>query len=146
MCGATVHFYALGELPPDAIAIRRTVFQTEQGVSAALEFDGEDSNCVHGLALIVDRPVATTRLRWLTPQTAKIERVAVLAEFRRRGIARQLMNSAIAYLETQGCAEIQVHAQAYVAGLYTSLGFLQQSDLFEEAGIAHVKMSKVLIS
>jgi predicted GNAT family N-acyltransferase len=41
-------------------------------------------------------------------------------------------------------AEIVINAQEYVKGLYEKLGFEVVGDRFDEAGIAHVKMKKIL--
>ncbi|HBL14022.1 MAG TPA: GNAT family N-acetyltransferase, partial [Cyanobacteria bacterium UBA11162] len=61
-------------------AVRVQVFQIEQGVDPALEFDGNDETATHILAYLDNQPVGTTRIRYLNNQTAKIERLAVLAE------------------------------------------------------------------
>lgn len=45
--------------------IRIDVFQKEQGVDSALEFDGNDNNCIHLLAYLDTQPVGTARIRYL---------------------------------------------------------------------------------
>ena len=122
------------------VAIRTRVFQDEQGVAPELEFDGQDAAAQHLLAYLGGRPVGTARLRGLDPTTVKFERLAVLPESRGRGIGSQLMNAAIARARTCGYQQAVVHAQAYVSGLYSKLGFVVVGDRFEEAGIPHIKM------
>ena len=128
----------------DAIAdiqsIRRQVFQEEQGVAAALEFDGLDAQATHLLAIHQGVAVGTTRIRRLTEDTAKIERVAVLAAHRGEGIGRQLMHYALDHLKRQGIPQIKVNAQLQVQPFYESLGFKVEGEVFEEAGIPHVTM------
>jgi len=75
--------------------IRRTVFQEEQGVDAALEFDGRDDRADHLLAYLGEEAVGTARIRKLDSRTVKIERLAVLPVARRQGIGRKLMEMAL---------------------------------------------------
>ncbi|HAZ62117.1 MAG TPA: drug:proton antiporter, partial [Armatimonadetes bacterium] len=70
--------------------LRRAVFVLEQGVSEAEEWDGLDGECRHWLAWAEDRAVGTARLR-VTGDVACVQRVAVAADWRRRGVGRALM-------------------------------------------------------
>ena len=124
--------------------IRTAVFQQEQGVSAELEFDGLDASATHFLAYIEGKAVATARIREIDRNTAKIERLAVLPEYRHKGIGKQLMQSALSTISQQNKSIAIVHAQAYIASLYQQLGFDLVGDKFTEAGIVHVKMIKHL--
>ncbi|ERN43203.1 putative acyltransferase [Rubidibacter lacunae KORDI 51-2] len=127
-------------------AIRRVVFQDEQGVAPELEFDGRDDAATHLLAYWHGQPVGTARVSWPDPQSAKIERLAVLAAARGRGIGTQLMQQALQLAAERGARVAVVHAQAYVKVLYDILGFVQVGDRFDEAGLPHVKMTKMLTS
>lgn len=124
--------------------IRYQVFQVEQGVSPALEFDGRDELAQHLLAYLNDRPVGTARLRSLTAQTAKIERLAVLQEARGAGIGRKIVETALACLRSAGMTEVEIHAQAHLQPFYQQLGFQPEGEIFAEAGIPHVKMRRLL--
>lgn len=126
-------------------AIRRQVFQQEQGVAAELEFDGLDETTEHLVAYLDGIAVGTLRIRQLQPETAKIERLAVLKTARGQGIGRQLMAKAIDQVARDPeKREIVINAQEYVRGLYQKLGFEVIGDRFEEAGIPHLKMRKRL--
>ncbi|MGL5831695.1 MAG: GNAT family N-acetyltransferase [Waterburya sp.] len=124
--------------------IRTKVFQEEQGVSAELEFDGLDSSATHFLAYVNGKAVGTARIRELDSDTVKIERLAVLPDYRNQGIGKQLMVSALSVIAQRGKFLVIVHAQEYVAQLYQQLGFAIVGEQFNEAGISHVKMSKQL--
>ena len=124
--------------------IRIKVFQQEQGVAAELEFDGLDDRATQLLAYINNEAVGTTRIREIDRHTAKIERLAVLPEGRKQGVAKQLMLTALEIIAQQNKTMAIVHAQAYIAQLYQNLGFVIEGEEFSEAGIAHVKMSKQL--
>jgi predicted GNAT family N-acyltransferase len=125
-------------------AIRRSVFQEEQGVDPTLEFDGLDATATHLLAYLDERPVGTARIRYLEQQTAKIERLAVLSTARGLGIGKKLMVKALDVAQENNTQDIVVNAQEYVKDLYQQLGFEQVGERFEEAGIVHIKMIKRL--
>jgi predicted GNAT family N-acyltransferase len=124
--------------------IRTKVFQVEQGVSAELEFDGWDTSATHFLAFVNGKAVGTARIRVINEDTAKIERLAVLPNYRKQGIGKQLMRSALSTIAQQDKSLAMVHAQAYIAQLYQQLGFEIVGEQFNEAGIPHVKMIKQL--
>jgi predicted GNAT family N-acyltransferase len=125
-------------------AIRRTVFQEEQGVDPSLDFDGLDETAEHILAYLDHQPVGTARVRYLNQQTAKIERLAVLPIARGLGLGKKLMEKAIDLASQKDVEEVVIHAQEYVKGLHQKLGFEQVGDIFYEAGIPHVEMIKKL--
>ena len=122
--------------------IRTRVFQEEQGVSAELEFDGLDDSTTHLLAYAGNEAVATARIREIDATTSKIERLAVLREYRQRGIGTKLMQSALSNIAQRNKSTVIIHAQAYIASMYQQLGFTIVGAQFVEAGIAHVKMVK----
>lgn len=125
--------------------IRCIVFQDEQGVDPKLEFDGLDESAVHLLAYLVGEPVGTARIRQLDPQTAKIERLAVLSMVRGFGIGTKLMETALEFIErNNNNQKVIVNAQEYVKNLYEKLGFQAIGEPFDEAGISHLKMIKYL--
>lgn len=128
------------EKTTEIVNVRKRVFQDEQGISASLEFDGFDASAVHLLAYSNDLAVGTARIRETEQNTAKLERLAVLPEYRQQGIGTQLMKVAIATVIQQNKSRVIVHAQAYIAPLYRQLGFKAIGNLFTEAGIPHVKM------
>ena len=124
--------------------IRTQVFQKEQGVSAELEFDGLDADAIQFLAYLNGKAVATARIREIDANRVKIERLAVLFEFRKQGIGKQLMESTLSVVSRLDKSLVIVHAQEYIASLYQQLGFEVVGERFSEAGIAHVKMVKQL--
>ncbi|NJN23918.1 MAG: GNAT family N-acetyltransferase [Acaryochloridaceae cyanobacterium RL_2_7] len=92
--------------------IRDRVFAQEQGIDPALDWDGKDSQSVHVLAFAEQVPVAVLRLRETEDSTqVKLERLAVLADFRRQGIGSELVLNAIAYAKDQGYTTMILNAQ-----------------------------------
>lgn len=130
---------------PKVQSVRYSVFQVEQGVSAELEFDGQDEVATHFIAWLDGKAVGTVRVRFLGDNLAKIERLAVLLEARGTGTGRALMEKALGFLTERDVSEVLIHAQAYLQGFYESLGFAAEGERFEEAGIPHVKMRKRLV-
>ncbi|MEH2363253.1 GNAT family N-acetyltransferase [Nostoc sp.] len=137
----------VAELPqefPGIQAIRIAVFQEEQGVDAALEFDGKDAISEHLIAYLNGEVVGTTRIRYLDDQTAKIERLAVLPIARGQGIGKKIMIKALEVIANKNIPEVVIYAQQYVKDLYKKLDFVEEGEIFEEASIPHVKMRKKL--
>ncbi|MBH8563406.1 GNAT family N-acetyltransferase [Nostoc sp. CENA67] len=124
--------------------IRISVFQDEQGVDSALEFDGKDDICQHLIAYLDEQAVGTARIRYLDDQTAKVERLAVLSNARGYGIGKRIMEKALLVIASQNISEVVVHAQEYIKGLYEKLDFIAVGEIFAEAGIPHVEMRKKL--
>lgn len=122
----------------DAIqAVRHGVFIKEQGIPAALEWDGADSDCRHVLVRdAAGRAIATGRLM----QDGRIGRMAVLKAWRGRGIGRLMLSRLIELAAAGGHARVYLHAQQDAAGFYRAAGFRESGETFTEAGIPHVTM------
>lgn len=119
------------------------MFVAEQGVPEELEVDGLDPGCAHFLAHLDGAAVGTARLRVLGGK-AKIERVAVLADRRDAGIGRALMDAVEAHARGAGFATAVLNAQTRVAEFYERLGYRREGEVFLEANIPHVRMTKPL--
>jgi predicted GNAT family N-acyltransferase len=130
-------------LLPEVFELRREVFCREQGVPVELELDELDQSATHLAAILDDEVIGTLRILQHAG-AAKIGRVAVRAKLRGSGIASRLMERAAAIALEQGFAEIVLHAQVGVTGFYRRLGYVEEGDVFEEAGIPHVAMRRKL--
>jgi predicted GNAT family N-acyltransferase len=129
------------DLMQAACALRFEVFVDEQGVPRELELDELDPGATHLVATLDDRVIGTLRLL-AHDGAAKIGRVAVRAALRRAGVGARLMERAEAIAMARGFAEVVLHAQVAVAGFYRRLGYVEEGDLFDEAGIPHIAMRK----
>lgn len=127
-----------------AHAVRRRVFIDEQDVAEELEMDGKDETATQVVLTEAGAPVATARLRFTEPSTAKVERVAVLPDYRGEGLGDRVMGVAESVATERGAVTAVLHAQRRVEGFYERLGYESVSDTFEEAGIPHVEMRKRL--
>jgi predicted GNAT family N-acyltransferase len=118
-------------------AIRRKVFVEEQECPPELEWEFEDESN-HFLATVNDIPAGACRWR-KTEKGYKLERFAVLAEFRGIGVARKMVETVLSDLP-ENSSDIYLHAQLSAVGLYEKFGFKKFGQQFEEAGIQHFKM------
>ncbi|HEY9802033.1 MAG TPA: GNAT family N-acetyltransferase [Leptolyngbyaceae cyanobacterium] len=142
MSGVIIRVAKIPEEFPAIAAIRKTVFQEEQGVDTTLEFDGKDDICQHLIAYLNRQAVGTARIRYLDDQTVKIERLAVLSLARGQGIGQKIMEQALELIAKKNITEVIVHAQVYIKSLYDKLGFIQVGEIFAEASIPHIEMKK----
>jgi predicted GNAT family N-acyltransferase len=127
-----------------AFALREAVFYGEQNVPLQDELDELDRDAQHLVALDPGGNVIGT-LRLLSfGEEAKIGRVAVAADQRRRGIASQMLAIALVRARQQGFRRVRLAAQVAAVALYQSAGFAVESEPFEEAGIPHVWMGLAL--
>ncbi len=124
--------------------IREVVFQKEQGVDRNLDFDGRDETSDRLIASLNGTFIGTARIRYIDAKLAKIERLAVLETARGYGIGKKLMLHALDIIKSKNIPEVVIHAQEYIKSLHEQIGFQQEGDVFEEAGIRHVKMRKLL--
>jgi ElaA protein len=127
-----------------AYALRVAVFCDEQGVPPAVERDAYDETALHFVASEGGRVVGTLRVVTLDERTAKIGRVAVAKPCREKGIGKQLMLAALEQLKRDAFAAAVLTAQVQVIGFYEKLGFVAEGPVFDEAGIPHRKMTRVL--
>lgn len=125
---------------------RFKVFAMEQKIISEEEIDGIDDKCVH--IFLEDEEGTVGAYCRIVPKgiaydNISIGRVLVLNEFRRQGIAKEMLEEAIKYIEENYDEEkIVLSAQLYAKSLYESVGFVAKSDVYEEAGIPHIKMYK----
>ena len=129
----------------EALTVRRAVFIVEQGVPEQEEIDEHDGDparvttAVHVLARLDGRPVATGRLLLDYPrgENAHIGRVAVLAELRRGGVGRAVMQALQEEARRRGFAGVTLAAQLQALPFYERLGYIERGDVFLDAGIEH---------
>jgi predicted GNAT family N-acyltransferase len=138
------HIELLGwdEARAEASRIRTTVFVEEQHVPAAIEMDDQDAVCVHALVYEDGRAVGTGRLL----PDGHIGRVAVLKERRAQGVGGAILDRLVAEARRRGMKSVVLSAQTHALGFYRKHGFRQEGPIFEEAGIPHQEMRRVLNS
>ncbi len=122
-------------------SIRKLVFIIEQRVPQDEEWDGRDDGAWHWMATDPgDSPIGTARLL----PDGQIGRMAVLSEYRGRGIGFALLEAAIQKARTLGMNGVYLNAQTHALGFYERAGFVAEGDEFMEAGIPHYRMRQPL--
>ena len=115
--------------------IRTIVFVIEQNVPVNREVDEYEGESEYLLVLIDDKPVGTIRWRVIDNNAAKIERMAVLNEFRKNGIGQKLMNEVIEDItKNQNISAIQLGSQDTAIEYYQKFGFSIQGDGYIDGG------------
>jgi predicted GNAT family N-acyltransferase len=121
-------------------AVRLAVFVEEQKVPLDLEMDGRDPECAHVLALDAQGAVGTGRLL----PDGHIGRMAVLADWRGRGLGSKLLDELVQIARERGMRRVELHAQVHAIPFYQRAGFAVVSGEFMDAGIPHRTMARDL--
>ncbi len=132
------------EMYEQCLDIRFKVFVDEQKVPENEEVDQYEKECTHFLVKLDDEYVGTARFRRKSENTVKIERVAVLSDYRGRGIGYKLMEHMHAVAKVNGYTYAVLGGQLHAVKFYESLGYEVDSDIFLDAGIEHYMMKKSL--
>lgn len=122
-------------------AVREAVFVREQGVAPELELDEHDAHALHALAEDASgQAIGTGRLL----DDGHIGRLAVLADWRARGVGRALLDALLEAATARGHTKAVLNAQIQAIDFYRRAGFIVSSEPFMDAGIAHQEMHKSL--
>jgi len=145
--GVRLEWRDFGDFSADALyevlRVRQAVFVVEQS-SPYPDLDGLDQNARHLLLRIEGALAGYARL---VPDTdgarVAIGRVAVAIAWRRRGLARLLMQEALVRCRRDypDCPVV-LSAQAYLQRFYESLGFRATSQPFDDYGVPHLNMRR----
>jgi YbgC/YbaW family acyl-CoA thioester hydrolase len=132
-------------LGSDAAGIRTAVFVQEQGIPMEMASDEADSSAVHAVAYNrLGQGIATGRLVRQADGIAKIGRMAVHRVLRGGHLGQALLDALAATARDRGDREVMLHAQRSAEGFYRRLGFVPRGEPFDEVGIPHLEMVKVL--
>ena len=124
----------------DCMTIRERVFIQEQQVPQEIDQDGKDGESAHVLLWHEDKPIGTLRYR-ITEEGVKMERIAILKEYRGRHLGRLLIREGLRAIRMNELHQnIYIHAQEHAGPFYTALGFRETGERTVEAGIAHITM------
>ncbi len=123
---------------------RYEVFACEQHIFEENDFDNVDKNSYHIFLEENNRIIAYARIipkEFSSYEDVSIGRVLVLKTARGKRLAQDMMIQAIKFVKNELKDDhITLSAQNYIKELYTSLGFKEISDVYDECNIPHVKM------
>ena len=137
---ASIQILSWEQAQSQAYPIRLAVFVKEQGVPEELELDEEDPLAWHAIARLDGQAIGTARLQ----KDGKIGRMAVIQAYRRQGVASAMMNVLLKFGRQHGINQFYLHAQIEALPFYERFGFVANGPVFNEAGIAHQIMRKVI--
>ncbi len=128
-----------------ARAIRTEVFIDEQRIPVDMEWDEADTHALHAVAVNrLGLPLATGRLLMHAPGVARIGRMATRQVLRGSGVGRAVLDALTQAARDRGDQEVLLHAQVTAQAFYARAGFRPYGQVFDEAGIPHIEMSKAL--
>ena len=126
---------------PVAAPLRFAIFVGEQNVPPGIELDEMDEKSLHALAYDdAGKAIGTGRLL----PDGRIGRMAVVKEWRRRGVGADLLDALVAEARRRGLREVKLSAQLQAAEFYRARGFVAEGKVYEEAGILHQAMRRSL--
>lgn len=126
------------------LRLRSEVFVVEQNC-VYQDIDGKDLKALHLIGEFDQKIVAYARLFKAGDyfENASIGRVVVNPDFRDRKWGHELMQEAIAGIQSHfGESKITISAQLYLKKFYESHGFIQTSETYLEDDIPHIEMKK----
>jgi predicted GNAT family N-acyltransferase len=124
--------------------LRVKVFCGEQGVDPELEVDGLDDEATQVVALDESGVIATCRLRYPEAGICKLERMVVDARQRNLGVGGRLMEWAEEEARDNGAKTMVLNSQVRAQAFYASCGYEPEGEIFMDADIEHIRMTKSL--
>jgi ribosomal protein S18 acetylase RimI-like enzyme len=98
---------------------------------------------IHIIAKVGSKVVGTM-IMTIVNDNAKMRQVAVLSEFQSKGIGKKMVQSFEQLSKNKGLKSIVLHARETAISFYKNLGYYVEGERFEEVGIPHWKMSKLV--
>ena len=122
--------------------IREKVFIEEQKVMSQLEWDGKDEEAIHFLAYQDEKAIGCARA-FVIKNHMQLGRMAVLKEYRNKGIGSFLIEKAITTAKLNQLSKISISAQCHAIDFYKKFGFEVTSEIYLDAGISHQDMELI---
>ncbi|MGG3799496.1 GNAT family N-acetyltransferase [Metabacillus fastidiosus] len=127
----------------DAFNIRKIVFVEEQKVPVEEEIDQFENEADHLVLYDGEKPVGAARFR-VVDEYGKLERICILKDYRNKGAGSLLMEYLENIASQKGLNKLKLNAQTKAVPFYERSGYKTVSELFMDAGIPHVTMTKII--
>lgn len=128
-----------------ALYVRMQVFVMERDIPLKEEFDSEDRDeTIYVVVYDGEKPVATGRYKQVDPETIRPGRIAVLKEYRKKGLGEVIVKELETIGKEAGCRSSVIHGELSAAEFYEKLGYTRDSDVYEEDGVPCVTLVKSL--
>ena len=128
-----------------AVALRSEILRKPLGLKFTPEYLKAEADQMHVVGMTEKRSViATASLVVTEPEVVKMQQVAVALDYQNRGLGQQLVAFAERVASERGVTIIFCHSRDEVIPFYERAGYRAVGEIFEEIGIAHQRMEKVL--
>ena len=127
-----------------ALVLRDELLRKPLGLEFSEDDIAAEAGQVHVVAIERGEIVGTLVLRGDGDGLVQMRQVAVSEKRQGRGIGRDLVRFAEALVWAECGDVIYLHAREPVIDFYEALGYEREGEIFEEVGIPHQKMRKVL--
>lgn len=120
--------------------IRESVFYDELGISKQELFDKNDELCDHFLIFDGQKVVGSVRMLSME-KIVKLERMAILKDFRTKNYGRNCILQLKEYYSEIGFSQIILDSIYSVREFYKKCGFIEEGNVFQRVGIDHIRMT-----
>lgn len=128
-----------------ALYVRMEVFVMERGIPLKEEFDSEDHDeTIYVVIYDGEKPVATGRYKQIDEDTIRPGRIAVLKEYRKKGLGAVVVKELEALGEISGCKMSVIHGELSAVKFYEKLGYTKGTDVYYEDGVPCATLGKQL--
>lgn len=129
-----------------ALALRESVLREPLG--RALDADDLEGESEQWHFVLFDKRgevAATLSVRVTGKKHCKFRQMAVLDAYRGQGLGGMILAKVEQVMHKKGFETIELHARVSAQGFYKKNGYTAFGDVFDEVGIAHIRMKKELI-
>jgi predicted GNAT family N-acyltransferase len=118
--------------------IREAVFERELGLAEEKQIDGFDHVAHHYIMVYNNRAVGVSRWRVTLGGNIRLDRLAVLKEYRSKGFGKALMQKMLTHIPKNKTTYLECLVDQ--AGFFADLGFVVVGDEFDFQGFPHLRM------
>lgn len=124
--------------------LRNELLREPLGLSLWDENLSEESGQIHFGIFDGEMLEACVVVQPLDERMAKLRQVAVRGVSQRKGLGTELMKTLEEDLRERGFCQLILHSRSSVCGFYQKQGYEVEGDAFQEIGLAHFRMKKLL--
>ncbi|PUZ27816.1 Acetyltransferase (GNAT) domain-containing protein [Chitinophaga costaii] len=131
----------------DMVSLRDRVLRKPLGLSFSREYLAKEKDDILIGSFTTTQPEQLVGCCILTPvdvRTVQLRQMAVSPDYQQQGIGSEIVKYAEALATEAGYSTLMMHARATAIHFYTKLGYKTIGATFEEVGIPHVEMQKIL--